>query len=444
MKTPYVMLRNKRVIKMRNIRNIFLSLLVAQIIPCVAIAGGGVQINNLKGSWKNPIMSYCQGSNLGNATIGRYKDTCKGNYSIDANSPGQCVLVDDMGILMLVAREVNENGARFCPTTIYAEKKKKGNAWTLYAESAQGAQTCYWLCKPGFGGEGCQDSAPTGCDSTLIRRDDFNNLTMAREPQFEDAIPMFHWNEYQGCGANKGQEHDMILAVSDWLASGHGVWATPYVIRARREGWKSKRGGIEAWPAGEATLLCKNGYTANAAGNDCVAIDEAACALTQTCSNWPSNGFDEATMMLEFNDNMGCYTYKCREKGYAFPSSADRTCQPCTENLRGGASPDGGVCIQCDIGYIFDADSPSTNYCVAAAGYDKTTMQYGTGQSKETPLNNQCWMIAEAEAYSDCVKNGVSTTSPFVLRSSGFTLQQAVSVPQTIQLSNTVTSLIRQ
>ena len=78
MKTPYVMLRNKRVIKMRNIRNIFLSLLVAQIIPCVAIAGGGVQINNLKGSWKNPIMSYCQGSNLGNATIGRYKDTCKG------------------------------------------------------------------------------------------------------------------------------------------------------------------------------------------------------------------------------------------------------------------------------------------------------------------------------------------------------------------------------
>ena len=73
-------------------------------------------------------MSHCQSSNFGNATIGRYKDTCKGNYGIDANSPGQCVLGDDMGVLLLVAREVNENGARFCPTTVYAEKKKKGNA----------------------------------------------------------------------------------------------------------------------------------------------------------------------------------------------------------------------------------------------------------------------------------------------------------------------------
>lgn len=412
---------------MINIKKIFLSLLVTQIIPCVAIAGGGVQINNLKGSWKNPIMTYCQMSNLGNATIGRYKDTCKGNYSIDANSPSACVLGDDMGILMMVAREVNENGARFCPTTIYAEKKKKGNAWTYYSEPAQGTQTCYWLCKPGFGGESCQSTTPTGCDSTLIRRDDFNNLTMAREPQFEDAIPMFHWNEYQGCGANKGQEHDMILAISDWLPSGHGVYAAPFSIRARREGWKSKRGGIEAWPTGEATLLCKNGYTANAAGNDCEPIDETACALTQMCSNWPSNGFDEATMSLDYNDNMGCYTYRCREKGYAFPSSTDRTCQPCTENLRGGASPADGVCIQCDIGYIFDETASGSGYCVQAAGYDKTDMQYGTNQSKETPLNNQCWMIAEAEEYSDCVKNGVSSTAT-VVRASSAALQKTTYV----------------
>ena len=416
MKIPYAMLRNKQVIKMRNIRNILLSLFVVQIIPCVAIAGGQNNINSLKSSWKNPVMSYCNNSNMGNSTIGRDKDVCKGNYSIDANSPGQCVLGDDMGVLMLVAREVNENGARFCPTTIYAEKEKRRDAWTLYAEPAQGSQACYWLCKPGFGGDSCQSTETTGCDSAPLHRDNFNNLTMARDPQVESAVAMFHWDEYDHCNAegieSRKQEHDMILAVSDWLPGGHGAWATPFVIRAVREGNKSKRGGINAWPAGEATLLCKNGYTANAAGNDCIAIDGPACSLTQTCSNWPSNGFDEATMELEFNDNMGCYTYRCREKGYAFPSLADRTCQPCTENLRGGASPDDGVCIQCDIGYIFDADSPSTNYCVAAVAYDKAAMQYGTGQSKETPLNNQCWMIAEAEAYSDCVKNGVSTTSP--------------------------------
>ena len=393
--------------KMRVANRLFLSLLLAGVVPGIAVAGGGVKINNLVSSWKNPIMSHCMTSNLGNATIGRYRETCKGNYSIDANSPSSCVLGDDMGILVMVAREVNENGARFCPTTIYAEKKKRGNAWTLYSEPAQGVQPCYWLCKAGYGGEGCQSTDISGCDSVPLRRDDFNSLTMARNPQVESAVAMFHWDQYNDCGLNKGQEHDMILAVSDWLASGHGVWAAPYVLRARREGWKSKRGGIDAWPAAEATLLCKNGYTANAAGNDCEPIDETTCNLTQTCSDWPSGGFDEATMMLEFNDIRGCFQYRCREKGYAFPSTSDRTCQPCTENLRGGASPENGVCIQCDIGEIFDETASNVNYCIQADGYDKPAMQYGTNQSKQTPLNRQCWMIAEAEAYAECVKNGV-------------------------------------
>lgn len=401
---------------MINAKKIFLSLFIAQIIPCVAFAGGENNINALLSSWKNPVMSYCNDANMGNSTIGRDKDTCKGNYQIDNSTPAACLLGDDMGVLMLVAREANENGARFCPTTIYAEKKKRGDAWTLYAEPAQGAQPCYWLCKPGYGGESCQSTTPTGCDSAPFRRDDFNTLTMARDPQVESAIAMFHWNQYDHCNASgissQKQEHDMILAVSDWLPGGHGAWAAPFVIRAEREGKKSQKGGINAWPAAEATLLCKNGYTANAAGNDCVPIDESACALTQMCSNWPSNDFDATTMALEFNDNMGCYTYKCREKGYAFPSNADRTCQPCTENLRGGPSPEDGTCVHCDIGYIYDSESPSTGYCVKAAGYDKAAMQYGTGQSKATPLNNQCWMIAEAEAYSDCVKHGVTTLTP--------------------------------
>lgn len=375
-------------------------------MPCAVFAGGEVQINDLKGSWKNPAMSYCNTSNMGNASIGRYKELCVGNYKIDANSPSQCVLGDDMGVLMLVAREVNDRGARFCVTTIYAEHERKGKSWTLYAESAQGVQPCYWLCKPGYSGEGCNSntSTSTSCDSAPLLRENFDNYTMARDPQVESVIPMFHWNEYKGCGLNSSQEHDMILAVSDWLPSGHGVWASPYVVHARREDYKSRKGGIDVWPAGEATLLCKSGYTANTAGNDCVAVNEAECALSQTCANWPSNAYDESTMVVEYNENQNCYQFRCKEAGYAFPSTADRTCQPCTENLRGGASPADGTCIKCEEGQIFDADAASSGYCSPADSYSQSDLQYGSGQNKSTTLADQCWMIPEATEYTNCVK----------------------------------------
>lgn len=393
--------------KMRVANRLFLSLLLAGVVPGIAVAGGGVKINNLVSSWKNPIMSHCMTSNLGNATIGRYRETCKGNYSIDANSPSACVLGDDMGILVMVAREVNENGARFCPTTIYAEKKKRGNAWTLYSEPAQGVQPCYWLCKAGYGGEGCQSTDISGCDSVPLRRDDFNSLTMARDPQFEDSIPMFHWNQYKGCGVNKGQEHDMILMISDWLPSGHGAYAAPFVIRARREGYKSKRGGIDAWPAGESTLLCKNGYTVNAAGNDCEPVDANTCALTNICDGWSSSAFDETTMLMEYDDSVGrsCYTYRCREAGYAFPSIGDKTCQPCTTSLRGGVSPADGTCVACELGQIFDETASASGYCVPADAYTRTDMQYGVNQTKDSaPLDDQCWMMFEPDEYSACVR----------------------------------------
>jgi len=394
----------------KTIKQIFLSLLVAQFIPCMAFAGGQNPINNLVSSWKNPTMSHCNTSKIGNATIGKYKNICVGNYKIDANSPRQCVLIDDMGVLMMVAREVNENGAKFCITTVYAEHERKGKAWTLYGEPAEGAQPCYWLCKAGFHGEKCQDTTPTGCDSTPFLRENFDKFNMAREPKVESAIAMFHWNEYKGCGAHSSQEHDMLLVISDWLENGHGAWATPYVVRARREGWKSKRGGIDAWPAGEPTLLCKNGYTATASGKDCQAVDEKTCAMTQLCSNWPDNKFDETTMDLFWNAEKQCYQYRCKEYGYAFPSADNKTCQSCFSNYRGGVSPVDGTCVECPLGQVFDESA--TGYCRETKSYLQSDLQYGLNKNQNTAGINKvaCWMKTDIEEYKACV-TGVAPTS---------------------------------
>lgn len=360
-------------------------------------------------------MSHCSKSDTGDATIGANKDICIGNYSIDRNSPSQCVLGDDMGVLMLVAREVNENGAKFCVTTIYAEHEKKGDAWTLYAEPAEGTQQCHWLCKPGYTGEKCQGTTLNGCDSVQFLRSDFDKYKMARSIGVESSIAMFHWNQYKSCGVHADQEHDMILVVSKWLEGGHGAWATPFVIRARREDYKSRKGGIDAWPAGESTLLCKNGYTANAAGNDCVAIDEATCAITQLCSGWSSNSYDQSTMKLSYDSEKKCYQYRCNNAGYAFPSTTDKTCQACFTNVRGGASPVDGTCVQCAVGQIFDETATDTGYCRATTSYSSTDLQYGKGKTRNNTststastksLSTACWTFVSADDYKKCVIPG--------------------------------------
>ena len=413
----------------KNMKKILTIMMVAAL-PCAAFAGGGTKANSYKSAWKNPTMNVCKMSDMGNSSIGLHKDICKGSFAIDANTPGECVLGDDMGVLMLVAREINANGARFCVTTVYAEHKKKGNAWTLYSDAAEATNVCQWLCKPGYSGEGCNaNSASTVCDTTLLRRDDFNAYTMKRDPNVEDSVAMFEWNNYQGCGVHKGQEHDIILAVSDWLDSGHGAWARPFVVRARREGWKSKRGGVEVYPAAEPTLLCKSGYKANAAGNDCEPIDGSKCAqscldksgsdlmecvTSQLCTNWPADSFDSSSMTMEYNTNAGCYQYRCKEAGYAYASVTDRTCSPCASDMHGGVSPSDGTCVQCPVGKIFDEKAASTGYCSPTNAYTKTDLQYGKGQTRSsapTTVTEQCWTIQTPDDYKVCVTSGGTQTT---------------------------------
>ena len=111
-----------------------LMIMLAAAVPNTVLAGGGTPAEAYIERWGSPTMEYCKVSDLDNATIGNLKDTCKGSYDINGNKPDSCVLGDDMGVLMLVARQINENGARFCVTTVYADKKKKKSPYTLYSD----------------------------------------------------------------------------------------------------------------------------------------------------------------------------------------------------------------------------------------------------------------------------------------------------------------------
>ena len=181
---------------MKNILKLFSGLLILPLISGVAFAAK-INISHLKSSWGNPELGRCENtSNIGNAAIGTKRTACAGSNQNSRSDT--CKLGDDYGVLMLIARDVNENGAYFCPTTVYGEKHGRGGSWTLYGDSSQG-QGCFWACKKGFSGEECQSTAVVGCDSTTVFREDFNLYEMVRDPEIENSIPMFFLNENKEC-----------------------------------------------------------------------------------------------------------------------------------------------------------------------------------------------------------------------------------------------------
>ena len=405
---------------MKNILKLFSGLLILPLISGVAFAAK-INISHLKSSWGNPELGRCENtSNIGNAAIGTKRTACAGSNQNSRSDT--CKLGDDYGVLMLIARDVNENGAYFCPTTVYGEKHGRGGSWTLYGDSSQG-QGCFWACKKGFSGEECQSTAVVGCDSTTVFREDFNLYEMVRDPEIENSIPMFFLDETKECTYQYNfwgfvwhyfnEEHDQFLAVVDWLPTGHGVWAQPVSVRANmwaKANWSSS---IIAYRAGSRTLLCKNGYEPNANNTDCVAVNEETCAATQTCTAWAEVGFDQENMVREISfdcpNTSGSYggiQFRCKTPGYAFASVADHTCTQCVENMRTGVNPSNGTCVTCEIGEIFNASAPG--YCADATGFSQEQMQYGTGQNKNVDLERQCWTITDPDDYDDCVRNGVS------------------------------------
>ena len=397
---------------MKNILKLFFGLLILPLVSGAAFAAK-INISHLKSSWGNPELGRCEGNtNVRNAVIGNNKN-CKGN-----NRDDWCRLGDDYGVLMLIAREVNENGAYFCPTTVYGEKHGRGNSWTLYGDSSQG-QGCFWACKKGFSGEKCQSTTVLACDTEPVTRSTYDSYAMVREPEIEDYIPMFELNQYENCTYKRdkfGEEHDQFLAVVDWLPSGHGVVVQPMSVRAnmwKRGNWEA---AIIAYVAGTSQVLCKNGYTVNSVGTDCVPLDEEKCAANEMCADWATVNFDEENMVKELS--LTCVNtrgttagvqYRCKAPGYAFASVMDHTCTPCVESMRTGINPSNGTCVTCEIGEIFDATAPG--YCAEATGFSQEQMQYGTGQNKNVELELQCWTIVAPDEYSNCVR-GIEENLP--------------------------------
>ena len=257
---------------------------------------------------------------------------------------------DEYGIMLMVARETSEGGARFCPMAINAENRNKGKKTWTYYHGLSG--NCVWLCHEGFTGEQCnlRTENVKNCDSTMLKRSDYDNLTLPSRkdvPNIEDFVPNFLANHHENCKAQDGQgfktdtETDWILIISDWLNSGHGAYVQVHEIRAR---WKN--GDVTQVEAthsvgSKPVLGCKNGYKPNSAGTDCVPIKDDLCGISS-------------------------------------PSTSQNT-----------STSETGT------------ESSATKYYRLS----KDRLLYGAGSS-ETEINQQCWIKDDQADYKRCVLGG--------------------------------------
>lgn len=391
---------------------VFLSLMVVLFAsPAFAATGKSHEVAKLLTTWGGGNWDSCGSHALdgSEACIGATKN-CKTKtmYARD--------YTDEYALQMMVAVNINEHGAYFCPIQVEAKNKNKKNAWTEYAMI--GAITgCKWLCKDGYSGSECSVAPGSGttCNPAEFKRDHYNNLKrVASGANIEDDIAMFNWNNYYGCGLNKGQEHDSILAITRWAPGGHGAWVQPLIVRAQREGWKD----MISWPAifyrvgATEILACIDGYKPNAGGTDCVEINANVCAEAKSCPGW--TGFDESLHTFVMPSGKDCFEFRCKGENMAFASATDRSCIECTTSLRGGVSPIDGTCVKCDSGKVFNNKATSTSaHCGDAYAYTKTDMQYGQGKTKNNnpDPDNQCWTKTETDVYRTCVTGKTTKTS---------------------------------
>lgn len=395
-------------------RNLLVFLMVVLVAtPALAVTGKSHKVAALWSKWGAGAWSVCGDHALvGTAEcIGETKDcTTKKMYARNKSR------TDEYAVQMMVAVDITEHGAYFCPIQIEGKNEDRGYAWTEYAMIG-GITGCRWLCKDGYSGDDCSvaPGSTAKCDTAEFRRANYDGLKRVKSgTNIEDGIAMFSWDIDDHCGLLRGQQHDVILAITRWAPGGHGAWVRHVVVRAQRERFKD----MISWPSiyypvgATEILACISGYKPNAGGTDCVAINENLCAEAKSCPGW--TGFEESQHTFVMPTGKNCFEFRCKGENMAFASATDRSCVECTTSLHSGMSPVDGTCVKCDSGKVFNNKATSAaGHCVDAIAYTKTDMQYGKGQTKNSnpKITNQCWTKTETDVYRECVTSGAKNAS---------------------------------
>ena len=300
-------------------------------------------------------------------------------------------------LLGLVARHITANGGYFCTTHLECKASGGSGAVTINFEPSAGG-ACFWLCKDGFSGEGCQPinnsefNLTTGdpaCGTDTITRSRFDNTKLNHNNNaynIEYSVDILH-NRYINYGGNYSLEQDVMVGISGWLANGKGAIASPLLFWCQ----SYRTNELNVFVNLARNTVCLPGYT----GPNC-----EKCKPQNICGGTNMANFVAGTHVMTYSALAGCSTFRCASDDQGFSSASDVTCIDCKGGRVGVNAA--GVCITCASGQVFNATSKT---CVTAKSISNNDMRYGIGKPATNKVADACWARPDPMDFKCCVFN---------------------------------------
>ena len=299
---------------------------------------------------------------------------------------------DEGAIVLIVARDIYDNGGNFCMTQIQAANENGTRYTWLDYYQYPGKYDCEVLCREDFWGAGCKKTGKPGCSSVgEINFGVYEKKTSGKdEHKITDKIQTFL--AYNSEGESDTTATHRLLVVTKKM--NHGVIVSPVEIigeRYQSGTWDGKYSYIKSVHSnGQKFLLCAENYEPNDKGDDCE-LSSWCGGNIKVCSD-ENRTFDESKHEWDtkLEDGKICKFIVCKS-GYGLKEDG-QTCISC-ETTRTQGVKSNGECKQCDDNQIFK-DGDCRDY--------KTTLK-AQDLVKGIQRKFDCWMEMGGDAYRTCV-----------------------------------------
>lgn len=302
---------------------------------------------------------------------------------------------DEGAIVLIVARDIYDNGGNFCMTQIQAANENGTRYTWLDYYQYPGKYECEVLCRSNFWGPGCQKTGKPGCSSVgEINFGAYEKKTSGEdEHKITDKIQTFL--AYNAEAEADTTATHRVLVVTKKM--NHGVIVSPVEIIGERYQSGTGNGKFSYIKSvhsnGQTFLLCAENYEPNGNGDDCE-LSSWCGGDIRICSD-ETRTFDESKHDWDTkNDKDGriCKFITCKS-GYGLKED-NQTCIPCPTTKKQGVNPDTGVCIECtDTNKMFNGER-CVDYKYTLYAKDLLDGMHNVGK---------CWMKSSPSEYKDCV-----------------------------------------
>lgn len=301
---------------------------------------------------------------------------------------------DEGAVVVVMARNIYENGARICTTQI--QHANRGGDFKLTYHAKENYE-CETVCKDGYSGADCSKHEYDECDPSLDYQKIFGNVIFNKDFRItsggddsliDEDIDVFTYDDNP---SEKRKPYAIVLGVVGTFE--HSLWVKPVLVRGDANGrWSSWIDSVTS--NDKRTILCAPGYQLSGnGGNGCVpsAKCQNSTKESQLCDKYKSVYNSELHTISNTKTNDGCYTISCRGEGYGFNNDVELRCVECPGGELAYVNSD-GLCAKCDKGkYHKNGD----NCTGEMTSYNKDMMK-----SNET---KQCWLETSATEFYNCV-----------------------------------------